>query len=216
MTRAAARSAKARHRPAQAPGRPRKISRAAIVSAAQKVMAEDGFDALSMRSLASKLGVSHPTLYTYIDDLGDVESEVLESFVAQLPRPSAQEPAQLRRELSAFLAAMRAMAVKHPQVVLPPIGTEAWAALMGLNLAWIDALAPHEGDPAVLRSAYNALISFVAHDVERERTCGPDSRERAAKAARKRFPGVAPLASESAFQTIVEHIIDRMLPGLTR
>lgn len=195
-------------------GRPRKISRQAIVVAAQQLIVESGFESLSMRSLAARLGVAHPTLYTYFEHIEDVEAEVLHALVAQLPRPSARSGAELRRELGAYLHAARALIARHPQVVLPPIGSPAWIEFVGMNLAWIDALAAHETDAAAARSAFNALIGFVAHDVERERVYGSDHRTRIAKTAKKHFPDAGLLDGGGTFQSVIDDLIHRMLPGL--
>ncbi|MGH8237605.1 MAG: TetR/AcrR family transcriptional regulator, partial [Steroidobacteraceae bacterium] len=46
-----------------APGRPRKLTRERIINGAVQLLDEQGFDALSMRSLALRLGINHATLY---------------------------------------------------------------------------------------------------------------------------------------------------------
>ncbi|MFD2079871.1 TetR/AcrR family transcriptional regulator, tetracycline repressor protein [Actinopolymorpha cephalotaxi] len=76
---------------------PKRIDRAAIVSAAIEVLDERGLDALSLRTIAARLGVRQPALYRHVDSkvdlLADVAAEVLDRWhTDRLPRD--QEPWQ--------------------------------------------------------------------------------------------------------------------------
>lgn len=62
--------------------RPRKTdeeiqeTREKILEAAQDILHEDGFEALSIRSIAERMGISHMTLYTYFDSMDALRNEL--------------------------------------------------------------------------------------------------------------------------------------------
>ena len=58
-------------------GRPRRFQDAELVDAALRVMDREGYKALSIRSLASELGTTHPTLYTYVSSIEEIEARAL-------------------------------------------------------------------------------------------------------------------------------------------
>lgn len=62
------------------PGRPARLSREQIVAAAL----EGGVDALTMRELALRLGVSHSALYRWVRDLDEVFDLISETMIARI------------------------------------------------------------------------------------------------------------------------------------
>lgn len=54
------------------------LQREAIVEAARDLIAEDGLDALSLRRLAGRLGVTAPALYAHLEDKRDLLKAVAE------------------------------------------------------------------------------------------------------------------------------------------
>lgn len=69
-----------------APLRTRPLSRDAVVSAARKIVAGQGYEALSLRGLASRLGVTAPALYAYVDDKLDLLEAVAAGEFERLTR----------------------------------------------------------------------------------------------------------------------------------
>ena len=80
------------------------LSRATIVAAARDVIAVDGLDAVSLRRLATTLGVTAPALYAYVDDKRDLLRAVAEvqfdELVARFARVDSADPVQRLRLLS--------------------------------------------------------------------------------------------------------------------
>ena len=81
------------------------LRREAIVAAARELVSTDGLDALSLRRLAARLGVTAPALYAHVADKGDLlralathEFDVLVARFAALdePDPVARVKAQSR------------------------------------------------------------------------------------------------------------------------
>src|ERR1700761_5514467 len=107
-------------------GRPRKIAEGAMVEAALRVMEREGYAALTARSLAQELGISHSTLYNYVEQIEDVEAQALHQLTAQLPLPTASTPRGLRAELLAYLLAAIRLLSQHPGVLFPPVDSLSW------------------------------------------------------------------------------------------
>ncbi|MET9021842.1 TetR/AcrR family transcriptional regulator C-terminal domain-containing protein [Actinopolymorpha sp. NPDC004070] len=106
---------------------PKRIDRAAIVSAAIEILDERGLDALSLRAIAARLGVRQPALYRHVDSkvdlLADVAAEVLDRWHTDRV-PGDREPWQdflgrnarsLRRAMLSVRDGARLMATAGPR-----------------------------------------------------------------------------------------------------
>ena len=58
--------------------RPVPLSRQSVIGAARELIASDGLDALSLRRVAARLGVSAPALYAHVDNKSDLLRGVAE------------------------------------------------------------------------------------------------------------------------------------------
>lgn len=67
-------------------GRPPRLSRDAIVAAADRVLRTDGADSLSMRRLAKELDSTPMALYHHVRDKDDLLLLLLESHAQQIPQ----------------------------------------------------------------------------------------------------------------------------------
>lgn len=84
---------------------------AEIVDAAQRLLEDEGPDALSMRRLAGELGIQAPSLYKHVDGKERIEAELQERALTQLA--AALQPA---RDLRALARAYRRWALAHPRL----------------------------------------------------------------------------------------------------
>jgi len=94
----------------------KKFSRDQLASKALELADEKGLDALSMRSLAARLGTGPMTLYNYVDGRDGLESLVIEAVVrhaAYPPEPAADWREEVRTLAESYWATIR----RHPQVV---------------------------------------------------------------------------------------------------
>lgn len=71
----------------RAPGRPRRIERAAIVEAARRILEEEGVEALSMRRMAKEVGATPMALYHHVRDKDELLMLTLAGLAAEVPRP---------------------------------------------------------------------------------------------------------------------------------
>ena len=154
--------------------RPRgSLTRQQVVEAALQLADQEGLDALSMQTLASRLECGVMTIYGYIDSKEDLLDAIAVRGLVdlQLQRPLPSEPAAV---LVAWGRALRAILIAHPSLPViflskALIGTGIFqgieAMLGALDRAGMQA-------PAGLRAIYAVLIyttGFVAWELPRTR-----------------------------------------------
>jgi AcrR family transcriptional regulator len=103
-------------RPAAAPaarrGRPAKLSRDGIVTAALALLDRDGAGALTMRRLAGELGVEAMSLYRHLADRSALLEALAERISAEIPPRGGEE--DWADALRGLAGELRALAHRHP------------------------------------------------------------------------------------------------------
>jgi TetR/AcrR family transcriptional regulator, tetracycline repressor protein len=93
-------------------GRPAKLSRDSILSAALALLDREGADALTMRRLAAQLGVEAMSLYRHVADRAALLEGLADQLAAEIaPRDRAGDWADALR---GFAGDLRAIARRHP------------------------------------------------------------------------------------------------------
>ncbi len=145
------------------------LSAEGIYRAALRLMDAEGIDALTMRRLATQLGVATMSLYGHVDNKDDVLLGVVNLLVSefQLPGPTMPPWDALRHLIREF----RRVALAHPNLVpltmrQPPTGSEG---LRSLESA-LDSLRRAGLSPAQTATAYRLTASFAIGFVSLE--CG--------------------------------------------
>ncbi len=196
------------------------LNRERIIEAALDVVDRDGWDGLSMRRLADKLGVGTMTLYGHFRDKRDLLDAVNDAAIAEAELPPLR--GSWRQRIQQLIAHARELFSRHPCVV------EIWARqpVLGTGaLRWVEAgletleQAGFEPEDAV--KAFRLLVVYTygftlfsrprADAATREKTRAalaslsgelyPRLREAAA-------PFAAAMASEEAFAYGLERILD--------
>lgn len=72
---------------ARAPGRPRVLSRARIVTMARQIADDEGLEALTVRRVAQRLGTGQASLYRHIEDRDELLRLLAEDVAIHLPGP---------------------------------------------------------------------------------------------------------------------------------
>jgi len=103
-------------RPERGRRRPR-YTRDEIAAAAIRVADAEGFDALSMRRLASELGAGTMTLYHYVRTKDELLALVHDAVMAELLVPADELPADWREALTAIAHRSRDALRRHPWVL---------------------------------------------------------------------------------------------------
>jgi AcrR family transcriptional regulator len=91
------------------------LSRERVLRAAVALADRHGIEDLSMRKLASKLGVEAMSLYNHVKDKDDILDGIVDTVIAEIELPSpgeAWKPGMRRRAISA-----RAMFKRHPWAI---------------------------------------------------------------------------------------------------
>ena len=213
--------------PAQLVGRPRKVSHEQIVAAALEVMEQDGFGALSMRSLGRQLGINHATLYNYVGSIAEVEQAALDALMTRIPMPDKANPAPMRQQLIEHMLAVQETQVLFPGFCHAPPGTRAWELHMGCMAQILDACTDDSDQIEDTAIAYNSLISLVATNAERTRVSDdktpikPYLTAMAELDANEFEPLFRPLVKNggyskklSDFVYRLDYLIDRLMPHL--
>jgi AcrR family transcriptional regulator len=84
-------------------GRPPRISRAEIVTAAWRVIEQDGVGELTMRRLAREVGSTPMALYRHVRDKDELLVLLLDDYAAGIPRPDLPDDPR-ERAITAALA----------------------------------------------------------------------------------------------------------------
>jgi len=169
----------------------RSLTREQVVDAALDVVDEGGPAALSVRSVATRLGLNPNALYTYVESRAALERELVERVLAEsdIDLLSAQGRSWRSRILSYSLA-VRAAMLRHPAVALlimtaPMDGPSA--LLVGERL--IEAFTEGGLEPADASRASHALMvqvfGFLALEVA-ETEARPPLPEEAQRVAERR------------------------------
>jgi AcrR family transcriptional regulator len=92
------------------------LSRRRIAEAALELIDEEGFDALTTRRLARRLGVQGPSLYNHIASR-DALIDDMHALIAETVGSSTLEGSDWRRGLAELARSYRAAFVRHPHVL---------------------------------------------------------------------------------------------------
>ena len=142
-------------------GRPAKLSRERLQSAALALVDEHGLAGLSMRALATALGTAPMTIYNHVANRADLEVLVVEAVVAEADwagEPHEDWRDDVRQIATALWRAVRA----HPHTI-PLILTRRSraSAIFESSEALLDALARSGRSGRRLLIAFRAVVGFV-------------------------------------------------------
>jgi AcrR family transcriptional regulator len=160
--RRAARHAQPPTAPAQPTRRKPPITVARITDAALEIVAADGYDALTMRSVAGVLGTGPASLYAHVVNKADIDELIIGRLCAELVLPEP-DPATWREQILDVCAQIRDRYLKYPGI------SRAALAMVPTNL---DVLRVNERMLAILLAggiepqaaawAIDALVLYVS------------------------------------------------------
>jgi TetR/AcrR family tetracycline transcriptional repressor len=101
---------------ARAPGQRAGLTRARVLAAAHDLLADGGVEALTMRSLAERLGVRPNALYSHVASKTELIDAVLDDVLAEVepPSPDAEDA---RAAVHALMASTFDVLLRHPDLV---------------------------------------------------------------------------------------------------
>jgi AcrR family transcriptional regulator len=95
-------------------GRPAQIDRAAVLAASLQLADEQGLAAVTMQSVADRLGVTPMALYRHVANKADLLDGVVESILLEVPLPDPSDDWATR--LMALSDGTRTAARRHPEI----------------------------------------------------------------------------------------------------
>jgi AcrR family transcriptional regulator len=143
------------------PGEPR-LSRAAILEAALRIVDEDGIAALTMRRLAADLGVNPMSIYHHLPGKGAVLAGLVERVFSQLPATTPSGGSWQQR-LASAAQAYRRIVRAHPHLALQIISDPAAVAgaLVAAGEPFYAALELAGLPPRAIVEAVDTTIDFI-------------------------------------------------------
>ncbi|WP_063050278.1 TetR/AcrR family transcriptional regulator [Nocardia arthritidis] len=195
----------ARQRPAR---RQPVLTRERIVSEAVRLLDEEGIEALSMRTLGTRLNAGATSIYRHVANKDELIELVVDEVYGQISVPDADAPETWRDAVATCAHSMRAMALRHPWVVsvLGQVGLSEFGPNMMRQSERILALfhaagfAPGEADRSMstliayvigMATSEAAYLSLLARSGQTEQEWAESLRPTAEAAAREH-----PLLSE--------------------
>jgi AcrR family transcriptional regulator len=212
-------------RPTQT-GRPPRLSREAIIHTAERILAEEGPDSLSMRRLAKDLSSTPMALYYHVRDKDELLLLLLEEHARRFPRPEL--PADPRERLLASAQLLHDVLAECPWIV-EVLASDDLMAVSALWLveAMVDAAIECGLSPDDAVYAYRVIWYYTVGDLmirtARERRQaqveGPTHRDQTfATLDPKTYPRLAALSekwvgltSEDTHRQGLESIVDGLL-----
>ncbi|WP_040802633.1 TetR/AcrR family transcriptional regulator [Nocardia concava] len=140
------------------------LSREQIVAEALALLDTEGYDALSMRKLGTRLNAGATSLYTHVTNKDEILELVIDEAFGEVHVPDTIEPANWRGDLLALGRNVRNTVLRHPWINSAMTG--AGLAYLGPNLmrmsnAMLAILEAAGFDDHAADRASNAFWAFV-------------------------------------------------------
>jgi AcrR family transcriptional regulator len=205
-------------------------TRAEVADAAVAIAGEEGLDAVTIRSVAARLGAGAMSLYSYVPDKEALISDMVERVSAELELP-AEPTGDWRADLRQVAGAQRALLHRHPWLIdalshRQPLGPSTLAFLEYM-LAVLEPTGLDAGTRLETVGLLNGLVTNLVRAELADRSAPADPAAAAAGQARLmellatgRYPrfaaaaaGAAPAAMDLAenFDRLVGRVIDGLL-----
>lgn len=167
----------ARHATAEAPHGARKapITVERITDAALEIVAAQGYDALTMRSVASRLETGPASLYAHVVNKADLDELVIGRLCSRIEIP-APDPAAWRHQIADVCAQLRDQYLAYPGIS---------RAALAMDVTDLDVLRVNEGmlgiliaggaSPQVAAWTVDALFLYVGAYAMDLAVAGPGS-----------------------------------------
>jgi AcrR family transcriptional regulator len=92
------------------------LTREAVIDAAAELVAQDGYDALSMRTLGERCGVSAMTLYRYVKTKEDLLGALADRLLGEMKLPAPGRSTWQEEVAEVFRCTHRVL-LEHPELV---------------------------------------------------------------------------------------------------
>jgi AcrR family transcriptional regulator len=207
-------------------GRPRLLSVERVIEAAVEVVEAVGVDAMTIESVARKLGVGTMTVYGYVGSRNDLIDKAVASLLSQTPRVAQGRRGPWVEVVVEHCLAVRRWAVANPALFLlsaqRPRLSDPAAEIYGAEVDGLVRSGFTVEDAAVLRHAIGALLlGHVQWEaaMKRAETSGVrrGNRERVRKGeVPTRVATASALVSDADPEALYERSLRALLEGFER
>ncbi len=145
-----------------------RLTRSRIVEEAVALLDEEGAESLSMRRLASRLGVSPMSLYHHVADKAALVDGIAEHLMAQLEVPDESVPwdAAIRTMATSF----RSLTMRHPAAFRVLLGRERPAAMLRTAEIVVARLVAAGFEEGAAVTTFRVVVRFLLGSVMVEST----------------------------------------------
>jgi TetR/AcrR family tetracycline transcriptional repressor len=203
-------------------GRPRALTRLQVVDAALELLDESGIAAVSIRTLAGRLGVMPRTVYTYVRSKEDLLDAMAGRFLSRAAIPPAdQDEAGWVGELARVVRAYYRLYSAHPHAISllanvvhePEIGVETVDA----NIALLAGAGFSPRDSFLISRSLNRFVTGCVHASRSRNDLGSVLADREEQhlgdVAQEPFPAVD---AEEVFEYGLNLMLEAVMARLTR
>jgi TetR/AcrR family transcriptional regulator, tetracycline repressor protein len=171
-----------------------------VIVAALAILRRDGLDAVSMRRIATELGVAANTLYSHVPDKSALIDALLDAVLADISVP---EGGGGRRRLEAILADTRRVLLDHPDLVplflaRQTVGENAMRLGEAMLAALDDGGVRGERAVRAMQVLLIHTIGAAAFEIPRRDDPDPAARQRRGQQAAAALAATHPRTSASA------------------
>jgi len=196
--------------------RPGRLTREKISAAALAIADAEGFEAVSMRRIAARLGASTMSLYYYVRTKADLVALMDDALMGEVLIPEGQLPREWREAISAIARRTRDVFARHPWALLSmqgaPPGPNAMRHFEQSLEALEEAPMTSEGKLALLQLVDDFVFGHSLRTAEAKDWFGEDSdRTRSAEALGQElfktgaFPRTAALFARAGSRDAARH-----------
>ncbi|MEJ2853764.1 MULTISPECIES: TetR/AcrR family transcriptional regulator C-terminal domain-containing protein [unclassified Saccharothrix] len=173
--------------------RPKSLTPEALAAAALAVVDRDGLPALSMRAVATELGMGTMSLYRYVREKTELEALVVDLILSTVDTQPPEAP--WREQIAVLVRRVRDAVAAHPHaIVLTMTHRHRSPALGRWSESVLEVLAANGFTGARRVVALRALLSYLIGAVQLEHLGPLTGTGTAAMAANAEFPLLAETA----------------------
>lgn len=196
-------------RPRTPPGPKPRFSRDDIVEAGLAIIAAEGSDRLSLRRLATEVGLTAAALYGYFRSKDDLETALVAKVMPAPPEPAIDPAQQWHEQLRDYLLDIHDAIVRHPgvaQLFIARAADDAATNRIREHLLKLLMAGGFAGDDALaaLGTLSRYVLGSVAIADSQRRTRPTDDGQRATLSPGPEFPVLRALADNYSNRNSME------------
>ena len=197
-------------------GRPPRISRDDIVDAAREL----GIENLTMAAVAERLGVTHQSLYGWVQDRDELIDLVSDRLIRRLELHPPADPADWRDSLRSYANGLRRLAEEIPGFAAAGLGRfRTTEGFVQVNDGVLHVLTGVGFEPSLAQRIYDTLNTSLLGWIAREEALRDERSQQATPSLRGgQRSGRAPLVATSELRAPAderfEFLVHTFLAGL--